>query len=162
MQQLKDVHRGGKKEKTVFKFLQAKYKDIEKSTDTFSWWDFKSDNKKIIFELKSPNDKYSDLEYYNIGKDKVDKYYKSDFKKNGYKFVLLYFIKGHLIKTILNRKCGIVKKFRRTDRGNCDKLKDYYFIKREDFIFYTKSKKCSPIFPLDHYKIDISWMEDEE
>ena len=146
-----DIKNGLRSEKKVIKLLSKLYKDIEAVEDTFSPIDFISHKHKICFEMKSTQQ--SDLKSYRFGFDKYQ-YYSKNQKKQGYSFVLIYYISGTIAYcTITNpKKNHRVINWGRSNRGRQEVTKKYVIVAREDFAkFKFQFKKRQAILPLDHF-----------
>lgn len=142
-----DILYGLKNEKKIMPVLKMKYPEIQKVKNEMSPIDYIDFTEKICFELKSTE---QDIFSYRIGYDKY-KYYKKNYKKMGFRFMVLYFVKENLIYTeIENIKDFKVIKDRRTDRGVNEVLKKYIIIQRYQFKrFKYQLKNKKPIMDLN-------------
>ncbi len=104
--------------------------DIEELSYKYNQYDFKSTKTNTMYELKTRRNNYNEYPTTIIGKDKINENYNNIFIF-GFNNDELYYIKydKELFKQFE------VNYFRRYDRGNMDKKKEYIFIPIE---FLTK------------------------
>ncbi len=158
-----DIKKGLFNEKKVLKLLSKEYKDIQGFEDKFSPVDFISHKHKVVVELKSTQQ--SDLKSYRFGSDKYTHFCKT-YKKEGYTFMLLYFIKGTATYCMIEdpKQNHRIITWGRSDRGRQEVQKEYIIIEREDFKKYKRQFKNRPeILPLNHFKqVVFTMLVDED
>lgn len=117
-----ELTEGLKLENILYKILikSNKYKDLKQSTDDFEYFDYRSESKKAIYEVKSSLQyRWRNLPNWEIGVDKYKKFLNSEDFKNGFKFKIIYIIDSkayiHTIKGCNSLKDLIGTKIKTTD-----------------------------------------------
>lgn len=121
----RDLNFGKEKEKEILTILREHFKDdIEIINEKFCTYDYKGI--KNIYELKSRRCNYNTYPTTMIGDDKL---------KDNIILIFSFFDGLYYIKYEEDKFNNYERKlFKRNDRGNIDKLKDYLYIPIKDLI----------------------------